>query len=82
LNGKANEATQRMTIEATSKKKDYSKQCVNYFQSRHMGTTNKLLQTELPKQRHSSRQPEATVVAYRQTVGENSLGLNRSRHHY
>jgi len=38
-------ATQRMTIEATSKENDFSKQCVNYFQSWHMGTTNKLLQT-------------------------------------
>jgi len=28
--------------EATSKENDYSKQCVNYFQSWHMGSTNKL----------------------------------------
>jgi len=45
----ANEATQRMIIKATSKENDYSKQCVNYFQSWHMGTTNKLLQTALQK---------------------------------
>jgi len=31
--------TQRMTIEATSKENDYSKHCVNYFQSWHMGAT-------------------------------------------
>ena len=71
-----------MTIEATSKENDYSKQCVNYFQSWHMGTTNKLLQTALRKRTHSSRQPEAAVVTYRHTVGENGLGLNRPCHHY
>jgi len=38
-----------MTVEATSKENDYCKQCVNYFQSWHMGTTNKLLQTALQK---------------------------------
>ena len=27
---------------------------------------------------HSSRQTEAAVVTYRHTMGENSLGLNRS----
>ena len=69
----ANEATQRMTIEATSKENDYSKQCVNYFQSWHMGTTNKLLQTALRKRTHSTRQPESAVVAYRQMVSENGL---------
>ena len=77
MNGTANEATQRMTIEATSKENDYSKQCVNYFQSWHMGTTNKLLQTALQKAMHSSRQPEVAVVTYHHTVGENDLGLNR-----
>jgi len=56
----ANEATQRMTTEATSKENDYSKQCVNYFQSWHMGTTNKLLQTALRKGMHSSSQSEVT----------------------
>ena len=50
-----NEAKQRMTIEATSKENNYSKQCVNYFQSWHMGTTNKLLQTALRKRTHSNR---------------------------
>jgi len=30
----------------------------------------------------SSQQPEAAVVAYCLTVGENSLGLNQPRHHY
>jgi len=73
----ANEAMQRMTIEATSKENDYSKQCVNYFQSRHMGTTNKLLQTALQKRMHSIRQPEVAVVTYHHTVG-----LNRPWHYY
>jgi len=36
-----------MTIEATSKENDYRKQCVNYFQSWHMGTTNKQLQNSI-----------------------------------
>jgi len=36
-----------------------------------MGTTNKLLQTALQKRMHSSRQPEAAVVTYRHTAGEN-----------
>jgi len=71
-----------MTIEATSKENDYSKQCVNYLQRWHMGTSNKLLQTALPKLTHNSRQPEAAVVTYRLTVGENGLGLNRPRHYY
>jgi len=74
-----------MTIEATSKENDYSKQCVNFFQSWHMGTTNKLLQTALQNRTDSSRQPEATVnaiVTYRYTVGENGLGLNRPQHYY
>ena len=71
-----------MTIEATSKENDYSKQCVNYFQSWHMGTTNKLLQTALQKRTHSSRQPEAAVVTHCHTVDENGLGLNQPRHHY
>jgi len=57
-----NEATQRTTIEATSKENDYSKQCVNYFQSWHMGTTNKLFQTALRKRMHSSRQPDAALL--------------------
>jgi len=77
LNGTANEVKQRITIKATSKENDYSKQCVNYFQSWHMGTTNKLLQTALGKGMHSSRQPEVAVVTYHHTVGENDLGLNR-----
>ena len=47
-----------------------------------MGITNKLLQKALQKRTHSSRQPEAAVVTYRHTVGENGLGLNRPRHHY
>ena len=76
------EAIQRMTIEATSKENNYSKQCVNYFQSWHMGTTNKLLQTALRKRMHSSRESEAAVVTYHHTVGENSFGLNRPHHHY
>jgi len=50
-----NEAMQRMIIEATSKENDYSKHCANYFQSWHMGTTNKQLQTALWKRMHSSR---------------------------
>jgi hypothetical protein len=66
-----------MTVEATSKENVYSKQCVNYFQSWHMGTTNKLLQTALQKRTHSNRQPEAAVVTFCHTVGENGLGLNR-----
>ena len=41
-----------------------------------MGTTNKLLQTALWKRTHSSRQPEAAVVTYHHTVGENGLGLH------
>ena len=57
-----------MTIEAAS--------------SWHMGTTNKLLQTALRKRTHSSRQPQAAVVTYRYTVGENSLGLKRPWHYY
>jgi len=65
-----------MTIEATSKENDYSKQCVNYFQSWHMVTTNKLLPTALWKRTHSSRLPEVAIVIYRHTVGENGLGLN------
>ena len=77
-----NEATQRMTIEATSKENDYSKHSVNYFQSWHMGTTNKLLQTALRKRTHSSKQPEAAVVTYHHTVGENCLGLNQPWHYY
>jgi len=71
-----------MTIEATSKEKDYTKQCVNYLQIWHVGTTNKLLQTALWKRTNSSRQPEEAVVTYCHTVGENGLGLNRPRHHY
>jgi len=47
-----------------------------------MGTTNKLLQTALRKRTHSSRQPEAAVITYYHTVGENHLGLNRTHHHY
>jgi len=74
-----NEAKQRMTTEATSKENDYSKQCANYFQSLHMRTTNKLLQTTLQKRMYSSRQPEAAIVTYHHTVGENGLGFNRSR---
>jgi len=77
----ANVATQRMTIEVTSKENDYRKHSVNYFQSWHMGTTNKLFQTALWKQTHSSRQPEAGFITYRHTVGENGLGLNQPRHH-
>jgi len=73
---------QRINIEATSKENDYSKQCVNYFQSWHMGTTNKLLQTVLQKRTHSSRQPEAAIVIYHHTVGENGLGLNQPGHYY
>jgi len=41
-----------MTIETTSKEKDYSKHSVNYFQSWHMATTNMnllTLQTTLQK---------------------------------
>jgi len=71
-----------MTIESTSKENDYSKHCVNYFQSWHMETNNKLLQTALWKLIYSSRQCEAVVVTYRHTVGENSLGLNRLCYHY
>jgi len=82
LNGTINEATQRMTIEATSKEFFYSKQCDNYFQSWHMRTTNKLLQTALLKRTHSSRPPETAIVTYRHTVGENSLGLNCPQHYY
>jgi len=81
-NWMVNEATQRMTIESTYKDNNYSKQCVNYFQSWHMGTTNKLLQTALRKWMHRSRQPEAVVVICHHTVGENALGLNRPCHHY
>jgi len=47
-----------------------------------MGTTNKLLQIALQKRTHSSRQPEAAVVTYRHTVGENGLGLNQSWHYH
>ena len=47
-----------------------------------MGTTNKLLQTALRKRTNSSRQPEAAIVTYRHTVGENGLGLNQPRHYY
>jgi len=65
-----------MTIKATLKENDYSKQCVNYFQNWHMGTTNKLFQTALRKRTHRSRQPVTAVVTYRHTVGENGLGLN------
>jgi len=71
-----------MTVEATSNENKYSKQCVNYFQSWRMRTTNKLLQTALRKPTHSSRQPEAVVVTYGHTVGENSLGLNRPGHYH
>ena len=79
-----NEATQSMTIEATSKENDYSKQCVNYLRSWNMRTTNKLLvlQTALRKRMHSSKQPELAVVSYHHIVGENGLGLNRPRHYY
>ena len=31
---------------------------------------------------HSGRQPEAAIVTYCHTVGENTLGLNRPHHHY
>jgi len=71
-----------MTIEATSKENYYSKQCVNYFQSWHMGTTNKLLQTALRKPTHSSRQPQVAIVTYHHTMGKNGLGLNQPCHHY
>jgi len=73
---------QRMTIEATSKENDYSKQCFNLFQRMHIGITNKLLQNVLWKRTHSSRQPEAAVVTHHHTVGENGLGLNRPWHYY
>jgi len=73
---------QKITIESTSKENHYSKQCVNYFQSWHMGTPNKLLQTALWKWMYSGGQPEAAVVTYCHTVGENGLGLNRPRHPY
>jgi len=33
-----------------------------------MATTNKLLQTALWKQMHSSRQPEAAIITYHHTV--------------
>jgi len=66
-----------MTIGATSKENDYSKR-VNYFQSWHMGTTNKLLQTALQKQMHSSRQCEAAIVTYCHTVDENGLRFTKS----
>jgi len=78
----SNEATQRMTLEATSKENDYSKQCVNYFQRWHMGTTNKLLQTALRKRTHSNRQPEMAIVTYHHPVDKNGLGLNRPRSYY
>ena len=51
-----------MTIEATSKEDDYSKHCVQYLQSWHMGITNKLLHTALWKRTHSSRQPDDAIV--------------------
>jgi len=38
-----------------------------------MVATNKLPQKALQKRMHSSRQPEATIVAYHHTVGENGL---------
>ena len=67
-----------MTIEATSKENNYSKQCVNYFQSWQMRATKKL-QTALRKRTHSSRQLEAAVITYCHTMGENGLGLNHSQ---
>jgi len=73
LNETVNEAMQRMTIEATSKENDYSKHTVNYFQSWHVGTTNKLPQTTLQNRTHSSRQAEAAIVTCHHTLGENSL---------
>ena len=76
-----NKATQRMTIEATSKENDYSKHCVNYFQSWHMGTTNKLFQTALQKPKHGGKQPEAGFITYHHTVAENVLGLNQPWDH-
>ena len=69
-------------LEAKSKENDYSKQGVNYFQSWHMGTTNKLLKTSLQKQMHSSNRQTEAVVTYLHTMGENCLGLNRHCHHY
>jgi len=65
-----NEATQRETIEATSKENYYSKQYVNYFQSWPTGIINKLLQTALWKQMPSSRQSEAAIITYHHTPGE------------
>jgi len=47
-----------------------------------MGTSNKLLQTALREWTHNSRQPEAAIVTYHHTVGDNGLGLNWPRHHY
>ena len=70
-----------MMIEATSKENDYSRQCVTYFQNWHMGSNNKLLQTALRKQMYSSRQPEAAVVTYLHSEGENGLELNQPCHH-
>ena len=63
-----NEAMQWMTIEATSKENYYSKRSDNYFQSKHMGTTNKLVQKALQKRMHSSRQPEAAIFTIIQWV--------------
>jgi len=60
-----------MTLEATSKENDYR----NYFQSWHMGTTNKLLQTTLRKRTHTSRKPEEVIITYHHTVGEDGLGF-------
>ena len=68
-----------MTIEATSKVNNYRKHYVNYFQSWHKGTTNKLLQKELQKRTHNNRHPEAVIVTYHHTVGENGLGSNRTQ---
>ena len=76
LNGKINHTTQRTTIETTSKESDYSKQCVKYCQSWHLGMTNKLIQKALRKRTHSSRQSEVAVLTYRHSVVENGLGLN------
>ena len=53
----------------------------NYFQSSHMAQLINYFKKHYGNE-HSNRHPEAAVITYCHTVGENGLGLNWPHHHY
>jgi len=71
-----------MTIEATSKEDDYSKQSL--LITSKAGTSELLI--NYFKQHYGNERTaadnEVAIVIYRQAVDENGLGLNRPHHYY